>query len=485
MNDIDRIIFKRNQNELLNAADIQALYHFAMESADNYQHIIDKAEAIKQLHFGNEVELYVPIYISSICRNNCIYCDFRKDNELLERRVLNDEQYLQELDFLIERGHRFIEIVGGEGNFDDFLRKVHLTRQRLDRFDNTTLASFPGVYGIKDLQQLRKAGVEIFICWQETFHRNSYLDYHPCGTEKRDYDKRYAVQDNAIQAGISKTGIAFLAGLYDHLSEIQGLVGQGNHLIEEFACEPYIIGTPRFTRVGAAPMKSPAYPVSDRQLILQVAICRIAFPHSYIMLSTREDMDMLLRMIDAGANLINAEASTAPGGYTDATIDQEEQFGHYSYQLDEVMALLLKKGHRPVCKMDKEVQISTVHQRRLLEIDHQGGAIAEFNTKPTQRYMLVKRPADQNVTLGNNYHKGEFASKSPETVILINGMLRISSHNVRTGQSSELIVETHQAPIKITVPAYVYHEVSVLKDAQLLEFSSMREDTIDSYPFKA
>lgn len=472
---------KRSQNELLNAVDIQTLYQFAMQSSQNFQYVIEKAAAIKQCHFKNEIELYVPIYISSICRNNCIYCDFRKDNDLLDRRALNDEQYLQELDFLLERGHRFIEIVGGEGNFDDFLRKVRLTRERLDRFDNSTLASFPGVYGANELQQLHDAGVEIFICWQETFHHSSYLEYHPHGTEKHDYDRRYAVQGNAIQAGIRKTGIAFLAGLYDHLSDVQGLIGQGNHLIEEYACEPYIIGTPRFTKVSAAPMKHPAYPVSDRQLILQVALCRIAFPQSYIMLSTREDMNMLIRMIDAGANLINAEASTSPGGYTDAAIDNEEQFHHFSYQIDEVISLLSNKGHRPVCKMDKDVRVSAIHQRRLLEIDHQGGTITEFNTKPTRQYMLVKRPADHNVVLGNNYHKGEFESKNPETVILINGSLRIHSHHVQTGQSNELIVEAHQAPIKITVPSYVYHEVSVLKDAQLLEFSSLRDDTIDSY----
>jgi 2-iminoacetate synthase ThiH len=255
---INHIISKRSQNELLNATDIQTLYHFAIQSSENYQYIIDKAAGIKHRHFSDEIELYVPIYISSICRNNCTYCDFRIDNESLDRRVLNDEQYLHELDFLLERGHRFIEIVGGEGNFDDFLRKVRLTRERLDRFDNTTLASFPGVYG---------------------------------------------------------------------------------------------------TKVSAAPMKKPASPVSDRQLILQVALCRIAFPQSYIMLSTREDMDMLMRMIDAGANLINAEASTSPGGYTNAGIDNEEQFRHYSYHIDEVTPLLSNKGHRPVCKMDKDAQL--------------------------------------------------------------------------------------------------------------------------------
>jgi hypothetical protein len=48
-------------------------------------------------------------------------------------------------------------------------------------------------------------------------------------------------------------------------------------------------------------------------------------------------------MIDAGANRINAETITAPGGYIDATIiDHAAQFGHCSYPLDDVMTLLLK-----------------------------------------------------------------------------------------------------------------------------------------------
>ncbi len=482
MKSIESVITKRSRNELLNDSDVKSIYHFAMQSSENYQYVIDKAAAIKQYHFQDEIELYVPIYISSVCRNNCTYCDFRKDNTDLERRTLTDEQYLHELDFLLERGHRFIEIVGGEGNFDDFLNKVRLTRRRLDQFDSSTLASFPGVYGTAELHQLKDAGVEIFICWQETFHRNSYREYHPAGTEKHDFDRRYAVQGEAVAAGIQKTGIAFLAGLYDHLRECQGLVGQGNHLIEEYGCEPYIIGTPRYTKVSAAPMDKPAAPVSDRQLILQVALSRIAFPQSYIMLSTREDKQMLMRMIDAGANLFNAEASTSPGGYTDPAIDNEEQFRHHSYTLEEVKTYLLNRGYQPVCKMDKGAQVRTIHQRRLPSVNHLGGTITEFNTKPTRRYMFVQRPASKNVSLGNNYHKGEFESKNPETVLLLNGVLRINSHHVQTGQSSELIVEAHRTPVKITVPVYVYHEVSVLKDAQLLEFSSVREDTIDSYP---
>ena len=45
--------------------------------------------------FGNTMQLYVPLYLSNICYNSCVYCGFNHKNKI-NRRILNDEEILRE-----------------------------------------------------------------------------------------------------------------------------------------------------------------------------------------------------------------------------------------------------------------------------------------------------------------------------------------------------------------------------------------------------
>ncbi|HSR36310.1 MAG TPA: radical SAM protein, partial [Desulfurivibrionaceae bacterium] len=63
--------------------------------------------------FGNVIQLYAPLYLSSFCGNRCAYCGFSADNAM-PRRVLSFEEAEAEAMILHQRGFSHILLVSGE-----------------------------------------------------------------------------------------------------------------------------------------------------------------------------------------------------------------------------------------------------------------------------------------------------------------------------------------------------------------------------------
>ena len=77
-----------------------ALIHAAGEFPDAFSSILDKADEIKHSVFGNSVKLFVPVYISNSCINNCTYCAYRRDNTQMPRRTLTVDELRKEVEYL-------------------------------------------------------------------------------------------------------------------------------------------------------------------------------------------------------------------------------------------------------------------------------------------------------------------------------------------------------------------------------------------------
>ena len=48
--------------------------------------LFSTARTVKEKIYGNRLVFFAPLYLSNECINNCLYCAFRKDNTLLERK---------------------------------------------------------------------------------------------------------------------------------------------------------------------------------------------------------------------------------------------------------------------------------------------------------------------------------------------------------------------------------------------------------------
>ena len=175
---------------------------------------------------------------------------------------------------------------------------------------------------------------------------------------------------------------------------------QSNHLMEELGLHPHTIAV---RRDPGEPQAGVAYGSRD-PFLLQIALLRLAHPYSNIVVPAHGEADLLLRQLDVGANLV-------AGGVPSAATTE---------------------GYRVAATVDIEPELRELSYRRLPSMDHAGGLISEFRTKPTETYMLVRRPAGPKA-LGNNLHRGLYRSKDPETVILVEGSLSITSRSRPTG----------------------------------------------------
>ncbi len=76
-------IYKENLTEydLLNLLSPKAKNHL--------ERMAQRAAELKTQHFGNIISLYMPIYISNFCTNNCTYCGFSKKKKEWHKEQLN------------------------------------------------------------------------------------------------------------------------------------------------------------------------------------------------------------------------------------------------------------------------------------------------------------------------------------------------------------------------------------------------------------
>ena len=52
-----------------------------------------RSNMVTQKRFGKTIQLYIPMYLSNECSNQCIYCGFNSNN-LIDRITLSEDQIL-------------------------------------------------------------------------------------------------------------------------------------------------------------------------------------------------------------------------------------------------------------------------------------------------------------------------------------------------------------------------------------------------------
>ncbi|MBC8525428.1 MAG: hypothetical protein ISS28_05295 [Candidatus Cloacimonetes bacterium] len=89
---------------------MELLNNLINEKSINYKKFIGKFTSIKCDLFNIKIFPLVPLYITSYCYEDCKYCNFRVNNNVLRKR-LNDNQLIKETELLIKKGFRVIELV--------------------------------------------------------------------------------------------------------------------------------------------------------------------------------------------------------------------------------------------------------------------------------------------------------------------------------------------------------------------------------------
>jgi 2-iminoacetate synthase len=277
------------------------------------------AQRVREQVAPHTVEFVIPVYLTSFCENECLYCGYRQSNALAERVRLCLDEFSRELDLILSWGHRQIELVLSEDpefGPEVLARYVELTRRKLDRLGGGVVGLCSPVYERQDYVRLRGAGLEWVVEWQETYHQPHFDRWHVTGSPKRDFEHRLDLWDRVIAAGIRKVALGALLGLYDWRYDALATIEHGNYLRRTYGLEPHAIGIPRLkpARGVLASQKPSRFTVSDDDYRLILSLYHLAFPRSRLFFNTRENYEMNISMVAAG-DLFTVDCDTFPGGY--------------------------------------------------------------------------------------------------------------------------------------------------------------------------
>jgi 2-iminoacetate synthase len=286
------------------------------------QSILARSAEVKAAFYGGRVFVIVPIYMTSICEEQCLYCNFRGGNKGIEveRRRLTEDELEQEATFLIEqKGHRVLELVYAADprmRVDAMCRHVELLRRVLERHGGGLVGISAESLEESDYRRLVDAGLCWSVLWQETYDQDRYAALHPGRTKKANFEYRLDTYERMLVAGIEQVGIGVLSGLADWRRDWSMLMLHEEYLKQHYGTGATILGTPRLKLAPGAVLQETPYTPTRQEFLVTVALHNIFSPTTAAFASTREDWDVCVEMARGGGCLFTLNCATTPGGYS-------------------------------------------------------------------------------------------------------------------------------------------------------------------------
>lgn len=314
-----------------------------------WERIFAEARSLTESRFQKSLCFFAPLYFSSYCANNCVYCGFRSDNRLLMRRALTEEELLQEARFLWDEGHRTLLLIAGEhpaysgvaqiASYVEVLRGAGL---------DFTLMVEVGPLSLEDYRRLHALGINHCLLFQETYNRQIYARVHR--GRKSDYNWRLEAMERALAGGIENVGLGILLGIGPWQEDLRDLIAHAYTLKERYGRFPATFSFPRLRPVyGGSSFQGNEVSDEDFQKIL--AASRLACPDVGIVLTTRETPSFRRQLLEKGIGIthMSAGSSTVPGGYTlQQAVGHEGQFELADHRsLAVVVQEVQKLGYHP------------------------------------------------------------------------------------------------------------------------------------------
>ena len=335
---IDAIIEKAKKRKGLTHREASVL--LACSDEEKNKEIYKLAEQIKKDFYGNRIVMFAPLYLSNYCVNGCTYCPYHAKNKHIMRKQLSQEEIRREVIALQDMGHKRLALEAGEdpvrNTMDYYLESIKTIysikhKNGAIRRVNINIAATT----VDNYRLLKEAGIGTYILFQETYHKESYLELHPTGP-KHDYNYHTEAMDRAMEGGIDDVGLGVLFGLDKYRYEFAGLLMHAEHLEAAFGVGPHTIRVPRLKH--------------DDTFAKIVACIRIAVPYTGMIISTRENQKTRERVLHLGISQISGGSRTSVGGYCEPEPEdaKSEQFDVSDTRtLDEVVRWLMEMDYIP------------------------------------------------------------------------------------------------------------------------------------------
>ncbi len=328
----------------------------ACEIPEKIEEMYRIAEEIKLAFYGNRIVIFAPLYLSNYCVNGCVYCPYHMKNKHIPRKKLTQDEVKAEVIALQDMGHKRLAIEAGEDPVNnpieyilDCIKTIYSVHHKNGdiRRVNVNIAATT----VENYRKLKDAGIGTYILFQETYHKESYLQLHPTGP-KHDYAYHTEAMDRAMEGGIDDVGLGVLFGLELYKYEFAGLLMHAEHLEAVHGVGPHTISVPRLKRADDIDPDQFDNGIDDETFAKITACIRLAVPYTGIIISTRESEQVRTKLLRLGVSQVSGGSRTSVGGYAGYSNDERphdtEQFDVSDQRsLDEVVHWLIENGHIP------------------------------------------------------------------------------------------------------------------------------------------
>lgn len=344
---------RSRNDEQLDLGDFMAL--ISPKAAPFISEMAALAEKYTRRRFGNIVNMYVPLYLSNICTNQCRYCGFAVNNKF-KRRILNAEETRKECEAIRKMGYENILIVTGEndrrGGMDYFREMVPIVGE----YASYMMMEVQPL-DTADYAELRTLGLDAVMVYQETYDPECYKENHLRG-KKMDMRYRMETPERLGDAGMDKVGIGALLGLYDWRADTVALAMHLLYMRKHYWQVRMNLSFPRLR--PAAGGFQPTSPISDREMIQTICAWRLLDHMLEISISTRENSRFRDVVTPIAITSISAASSTQPGGYAEDHHDLPQFIISDDRSVKEVTEAMRLRGLEPVFRDARSSLVQTV-----------------------------------------------------------------------------------------------------------------------------
>lgn len=270
------------------------LTHF---SADDAAYAAEAARETAEAVFGKRIFIRGLIEISSICKNDCLYCGLRRSNKNAERYRLSEAQVLDCCASGYRAGFRTFVLQGGEDAFftDDVL--CGIVQRIKSRYPDCAVTLSMGERSRSSYAALRQAGADRYLLRHETASPRHYGQLHP---PQMSYDNRMRCLRDLKNLGF-QTGCGFMVG-----SPFQTADDLAEDLLFIQKFQPHMVGIGPFIPHCDTPFRD--YPSGSCDLTLFL-LSLIRITQKNVLLPATTALGTLLedgreRGILSGANVI-------------------------------------------------------------------------------------------------------------------------------------------------------------------------------------
>lgn len=330
--------------EKLSATDFLVL--LSPKAAGYLEPMAQKAHQLTVQYFGRTIQLYIPLYISNYCTNECVYCGFHRGN-IIERRKLSLAQIEAEAKAISGTGMQHLLLLTGEAPKVTPIEYLEDAVGLLKRyFASVSIEIFP--MQEDEYRRLKTAGVDGLTIYQEVYDQRRYAMMHKAG-QKTDYRFRLDAPERGARAGFRMVNIGALVGLGEIRSEAFFTGMHAKYLEDKFLDTEISISLPRMNPAEGDYV--PDYEADDRTFVQFMTALRLFLPRAGITVSTRESAVFRNHLIRLGATRFSAGSCTGVGGYTDDSPESTPQFEITDQRsVAQVVQAIRDYGYQPVYK---------------------------------------------------------------------------------------------------------------------------------------